>query len=221
MDRSRVALQVDFELKVSARHHHGHAVVADRARYEHAVARPRTVRAKLDAGGNDADPGRRDVQAVGRPALDDLRVAGRDRYAGGKRRSRHRCGDAAQVGNRETFLDDEAGRERDRPRARHREIVDRPVDREVADVAAGEEDRLDDVGVGREGEPHAVHVEQRRVAERREQRIVELRDEQLFDKGSCRLAARTMSERDDVLAKSWTSPRRHAGTLSRRPANRP
>ena len=50
------------------------------------------------------------------------------------------------------------------------EVVDGAVDRQVADVAAREEERLDDVRVGREGEPRPVAVDDRRVAERLQQR---------------------------------------------------
>ena len=63
---------------------------------------------------------------------------------------------AAQVGERQALLEDEGERQRERPRAADREVVDRAVDRELADVAAGEEDRRDDVGVGGEGDARAV-----------------------------------------------------------------
>ena len=41
-----VALEVDLELQLAAGDHHGHAVVADRAGDEHAVARPRRARGR-------------------------------------------------------------------------------------------------------------------------------------------------------------------------------
>ena len=45
-----------------------------------------------------------------------------------------------EIGQREPLLEDEGQRQRQRARAAHREIVDRAVDRELADVAAGKED---------------------------------------------------------------------------------
>ena len=66
----------------------------------------------------------------------------------------------------------------------------------------------------------AVQVEQRRVGERREQRIVELLEEQALDEGPRRLAARAVGERDELVAK-LRPPRPHAGTRSRRFASRP
>ena len=103
-----------------------------------------------------ADAGGGDVAAVGLAALDDLGVAGDDLHAGRPRPRRHRRDDPPQVGDREALLEDEAGRQVQRPRAGHRQVVDRAVDGEVADVAAGEEQRRDDVGVGGERQPRAV-----------------------------------------------------------------
>ena len=54
----------------------------------------------------------------------------------------------------ETLLEDQREAERERPRAGHGQVVDRPVDRELADRAAREAQRLDHVGVGRERELH-------------------------------------------------------------------
>ncbi len=66
----------------------------------------------------------------------------------------------------------------------------------------------------------AVHVEQRRVAERREQRVAELLEEQALDERPRRLAAGAVGERDELVAK-LRPPRPHAGTRSRRFASRP
>ena len=181
---------------------------------------PHALGAELDPGRDEADPGRRHVEPVGLPALDHLRVAGRHGNGHRRRGPRHRGGDAAQVGDREALLDHEAGRERDRPRSRDGEVVDGAVDGEVADVAAGEEDRLDDVRVGRERDARAVQVEQRRVGQRREQRVVELLEEQALDEGPRRLSARAVGERDELVAK-LRPPRPHAVTRSRRFASRP
>ena len=104
--------------------------------------------------GDDADAGRRHVER--RPPCRARRPSCRRSRPARRRPRAARAierGDAAQVGDREALLDDEPGRERERPRAGDREVVDRAVDGELADVAAGEEERLDDVGVGREREP--------------------------------------------------------------------
>ena len=54
--RRRVALQVDLELELAAGDHDGHAVVADRAGDEHAVAGPDALRPELDPGGTTPIP---------------------------------------------------------------------------------------------------------------------------------------------------------------------
>ena len=60
--------------------------------------------------------------------------------------------DALQVGDGEALLEDEPGRQVQRPGPGHGQVVDRAVDGEVADVAAGEEQRRHHVGVGGEGQ---------------------------------------------------------------------
>jgi len=53
----------------------------------------------------------------------------------------HGFGDPGQVGDGEAFFQDEAGRQVQRRRTGDGEVVDRAVDRQVADVPAGEEQR--------------------------------------------------------------------------------
>ena len=53
-----------------------------------------------------------------------------------------------------------------RLRPGHRQVVDRAVDGQLADVAAGEEQRTDDEGVGGEGQPSAGHVQHGAVVRR-------------------------------------------------------
>ena len=215
-----VALEVGLELEVAAGDEHGHPVVGEGAGDEHAVAGKHSPGAELDALGDEADPGCRDVDPVALAALDDLRVARGDHDAGPSRGGSHRCGDPPQVRDGEALLDDEAGREGEWPRARHGEVVDGAVDGELADVSAGEEERLDDVGIGRERESPAVEVDQCSVTEQIEQRIAELLEEEAFDEVARRLSARTVREVDELVAKLRPSAR-HAGTCSRSRSTRP
>jgi len=102
--------------------------------------------------------------------VDHLGVAGDDPHAGPLGGRRHPSDDAREFGDRQPLFQDEGGGEGKRPGPAHRQIVDRAVDRQLADRAPGEDERLDDVGVGREGEPAAVgeqagDVEDGRVAE--------------------------------------------------------
>src|SRR5213079_2654943 len=106
-----------------------------------------------------AEARRRYEAAVRFTPVHDLRVAGHYRYIGCLRRLAHGRHDAIQVGKREAFLEDERRGQVQGPRAGHREIVHGAVNGEVADVAAGEEERRDDVRVGGEGEAHAVDLD--------------------------------------------------------------
>ena len=72
----------------------------------------------LDARRDHADAGRIDEDAVSFAALDHFRVAGDDAHARGRGRRGHRLHDAPQLIHRQPFLQDEAGREIERPARR-------------------------------------------------------------------------------------------------------
>ena len=90
---------------------------------------------------DDADARRVDEDLVGAALLHDFRVAGHDLYSRLFGRLAHRVEHASQVLDGETFFENETGGEVERARAAHGEVVDRAVDGEAADVAAGKEDR--------------------------------------------------------------------------------
>ena len=73
---------------------------------------------------------------------------------------------ARSVVGRQALLEDQRERQRERARARDGEVVDRAVDGQLADRAAGEAQRLDDEAVGRQRSsarrPHRAGVAQRR-----------------------------------------------------------
>ena len=95
-------------------------------------------------------------------------------------------------------------REPERLGAGDGEVVDRPVDGELADVAAREEERLDDVRVGREREPPVRGDAPRRRARRAAG--CELLEEEPLDEHARRLAAGAVRERDQLV----TEPSPHA-----------
>ena len=127
--------------------------------------RPRSPLSRItspgcDPGGRDfharrdpADAGRVDEDAVAFAAIDDLRVAGDDPHAGRSGGLGHRGHDAAERFHRQALFEDEARAEICRPGPGHRQVVDGSVDGQLADVAAGEEQRADDEPVGGEGQP--------------------------------------------------------------------
>ncbi len=87
-----------------------------------------------------------DEDAVALAAIDDLGIAGDERHAGLVAGLPHRGDDALQVGQRQSFFEDERRRQEQRPGAADGQIVDRAVHRQPADVAAGEEERPDHEG---------------------------------------------------------------------------
>ena len=139
------------ELELAAREHDRRAVVADRARDEDAVARAqarrRQRRARVDRArrrscrGTSGRRGR-----ARRPSCRRRRPATPAAAAAAAIASTSARSTSAASPSSSTI--DEA--ERQRPRARHGEVVDRAVDGQLADRAAGEADRLDDEAVGRE-----------------------------------------------------------------------
>ena len=82
----------------------------------------------------------------------DLRVTRDNRDAGLLGHLAHRVRYPAQVLDEEALLEDHADRDVARYSARHREVVDRAADGQLADIAAVEEQRLHDVRIRREGD---------------------------------------------------------------------
>ena len=78
----------------------------------------------------------------------------------------HRRDDRSEDFEFQTLFEDEAGGQPDGLGPAAGKVVDGSVDGEVADVAAREEQRVDDVGVGGQGDAPAVSVEYRGVARR-------------------------------------------------------
>ena len=134
---------------------------------ERITTSPGTARsaAGADAIGDDPDARGVDEQPVRAPAAHDLRVAGDDRRAGTGRGRGRRRGDRPQLLERQPLLDDVGQAQRHRPGAHHREVVDRAVDGELADVAAREPDGRDDERVGGEREALGADLDDRGVVE--------------------------------------------------------
>ena len=200
VQRGGVRLDVRLDVQLAAGQHDRDAVVADRAGHDDRVSRPGQRDPELGRIlGDQADSGRVDVAAVGLALLHHLGVAGDDLDAGRRGGRLHRLGDADQVGDSEALLEDEPGRQVQRGGAGHRQVVDGAVDGEVADVAAGEEQRRDDVGIGGEREPGAGDVQPGRVLELLEPGVAERVEEHGLDQGLGRLAARAVRHRDALF----------------------
>jgi hypothetical protein len=196
VQRRGVGFDVRFDVQLAAGQHDRDAVVADRPGHDDGVARPGPRHAQAHVRFDEADPRGVDVAAVGLALLHHLGVAGDDLHPGRGGGVPHGLGDLVQVGDREAFLEDEPGRQVQRGRAGHGQVVHRAVDGQVADVAAGEEQRRDHVGVGGERHPGPVDAQVGGVLERLQQRVAERVEEHRLDQGMGRLAAGPVRHRD-------------------------
>ena len=155
---------------------------------------------------DDADAGGGDEDLVALAAIDYFGVAGDEQHAGFAGGGTHGIDDAAQVLGRESLFEDEGGGKVERTRAAHGQVVDRAVDGQTTDVAAGEEDRGHDERVGGEGQSRAVDFDDRLVIELVEQRIAKGRQEDAFDQLRRQFAAAAVAEHNLVAAhdRQWT-----------------
>ncbi len=200
VQRRAVALDLRRERHVAARVEDRRAVLAEAAVDQHRVARPAAPGPELDALADHADAGGVEEELVAGALVHDLGVAGDDLHAGLRRRRGHRAGDGAQRLHLQPLLDDGAAGEVERRRAPHGEVVDRAADRQLADVAAREEQGVDDEGVRGEGQPvsqprQVRQREPRLVVQRVQRRVVEGRDEDVVDQVPHRRAAAPVRQR--------------------------
>ena len=152
-------------------------MIADRAGHDHAVPGACRRDRERPACGNNADAGRRDEDAIALATVDDLGVAGHERDARLCAGLAHRVDDAREIGQLQPLLEDEGGRQEQRLRTAHGEIVDRAVHGEPPDVPAGKEDRPHDKGIGREGEAGTVDAQRCLVLQSRQHVVPERREE--------------------------------------------
>jgi hypothetical protein len=90
---------------------------------------------------------------IGFTPIDDLGVPRDERHPGLIARPPHRTDDPLEVGQGKTFFENECRRNVQRTGAADRQIVDRPVNCQAANIAAGEEDRPYDEGIRGQREP--------------------------------------------------------------------
>src|SRR6185312_3249971 len=217
---------VGVDGQVAAGQHDGHPVLADRPRQHHLVAGPHEAAGQLPAFGDHADARGGDVDTVGSALADNLRVAGDDLHTRLRRGFAHVGDDFAEFGDFEALLDDERRRQPLWPRARHREVIDRSVDGDVADGSARKAPRRNDKRVGREREPFTrCGAQDGGVTELFEFFVAKRLEEHRVDQRRRRLAARPVRERHHIVEQPWSAlpelvdPLQHAVFAVRRGAH--
>ncbi len=133
-ERRCVGTDVGLEGEVAAGEHHRHAVIGDGSRHEHDVTGSHPLGTELASDRDDTDAGGRDEEAVGGSATDHLRVPRDDRDSRRGRGFGHVRRDDARsslTGKPSSMTNAAESHRGTAPM--HREVVDRAVNREVAD----------------------------------------------------------------------------------------
>ena len=216
-ERAGVGLDRGLELELAAREHDRRAVLADRARDEDPVARRSGRRRELRAPGIErrARWSSRTSSRSGRARRPSCRRRRSRRPPLPRPRRSPRPRRAARP-RAEPSSSTQRERQRQRARAGHGEVVDRAVDRELADRAAGEADRLDDEAVGREREP----VDAPGVAQLLQASLPKAGTKQPLDQGLRRLAAGAVRHRDLRVAEARAAAARTRSIRARASCSR-
>ena len=119
----------------------------------------------------------------------------------------HRRDDCAQRVHLQAFFQNESGAQVERACATHGEIVDRAIDCEIADVAAGKNQRAHNERIGRKRQARAVDRQHRAIVPLLERVVREGGHENLFDELMGQASAAAVREDDAVVSDSrdWDS----------------
>src|SRR5216684_2687781 len=98
-------------------------MLANRARYDHHITGLTFRSAERDRPFDHPKSRRVDITAVALSLLHHLGVAGYDLNSTRSGRGLHRYHNCSEIGDRESFFQDETGRKVKRPRATHRQII--------------------------------------------------------------------------------------------------
>ncbi len=131
-------------------------MAAQRAGYQQHVARAKPLCAPVNVGGDSPHSGGVDKQLIGRTALDHFGVPGDDSDTRLARGVCHAVHHRRERLHRQTLFEDESAGEVAGNGAADGHVVGRAADGELADIAAGKEQRIDDIAVGGEGQPVAL-----------------------------------------------------------------
>ena len=223
-------------------------MVADRAADEHAIARPDPVGAEVDAGTQPADARRVDEEPVRGASGHHLGIARHHLHPARSAPRRGRCRrSACSVSMRQALLDDEGEAQVQGLGPAGGQVVDRPVHGQLADVAAGEDERADDIAVGRQDHAALDRRQHRPVGHRPQELVVEGREQDLADQPARQPRPLAVGQEDEVPGRpghgtgevrvhrgrileavvmagtstGWTAPCRSPGRTSSRPRTPP
>ena len=172
-------------------------MIAKRTADQQHVAGANLLRPPANTGGDHADPGGIDKQLIRRPARHHFGIAGNNGDTGLPGGLRHAVHHRFEGGHLQPLFENKPAGEIARQRAAHRYIVRRTAHRQLADITAGEKQRIDNVAVGGEGEPVALRaklseIETRLIFLLRQPGVGESLHKQVADQLLHRLTAATV-----------------------------
>lgn len=161
----------------------------------------RTRSAPSSARTDRSQPGGADIHAVGPAVLDHLGVAGHDRHARAARGGGQGFQLGAEHAGGQAGFENQRHGDRHRPGAGHGQIVDRAVDGQFADRAAGKPQRLNDEAVCRHGDAAGGQLQRGGIRQGVEPGIGQNRPDQSFDQLARRFTAGAVRHRDLFVGK--------------------
>ncbi len=177
----------------------GGAVITDGATDNNRVSRLDALHGKGCRVLDEADAGGVDEEAVGGPPGDDLGVSRHDGDAGLLCRLGHGAGDPPEILHGKALFQDEPGTHDQGLSPADGKIVDRPVDGKRPDVAAGEEDRVDDIGIGGETQQLIAHPQDGTVLEPLQAGVFQKRQEDLRDQFVAQKPTATVFQKNPIV----------------------
>ncbi|VTR69480.1 hypothetical protein DESC_740219 [Desulfosarcina cetonica] len=199
VERCRVGCQVGFKGQPLTTRENRHAVIRHAAAEDDGIARSGVGAGDVHPGVDDTDAGRVDEKLVRRPPGHHLGVTGDDLDTGCLRGALHVDHHAFQVGHGKALFDDHPHTQVQRHGTAHGHVVDRAVDGQVADTAAGKKQRIDHVGVRGEGDPTTGQIEPGPVVEHGQGRVVESWQEKIGCQAMGHLPATAMIQDNLII----------------------
>ena len=188
-------------------------MIAHASRDNDFVTWPDIPRRKINLIRYPADPRGIDEDLVCAPSLNHFRVTRDDLNPCLLGCPSHGADDSLQINVREPFFEDIAGRQIERLRAGHAEVVDRAANGQFSYVTAAKKDGLDHIGIRGEGEPSILIGQHSSVIKQIEVGVGEIVFEQVADQFMGQAAASAMSKLDflsfqNVCLQTDNKPRR-------------
>jgi hypothetical protein len=205
-ERRGIRGDIGDDVQLTARQQDGDAVVANRPGDQHGIARLHVDCVQAHRALQDAHTGCVDKTPVGLATLHHFGIASGYDHASAGRGCGHRLDDAVQISHRKALFEDKPCREIQRSGARDGQVVDRPVDRQVANVSPWEKQWRYNKRVAGEGQAHAFDAAHRLILQRCQQWVMKRLQEQCLNQRLRGLAAGAVRHGDVLVPQPGLAP---------------